>query len=148
LVWNFRRIVGHKRPLNKDHPNYNGSSYNIKVEWENGEITSEPLNIIASNDPVTCAIYARENSLLDLPGWKHFKSIAKREKKFLCMVNHAKLCSYNTAKRFKYGFEVPRNYEDTVQIDQMNGNTKWQDAVQTALDSVNSYEVFDDRVFT
>jgi hypothetical protein len=145
LVWNFRRIVGHEGPLNKDHPDYNGSTYNIKIEWENGEITSEPLNVIAFDDPVTCAIYARENSLLNLPGWKRFKSIAKSEKKFLRMVNQAKLRSYNTAKQYKYGFEVPRNYEDAVRIDQLNGNTKWQDAVQTELDSMNSYQVFDDH---
>jgi hypothetical protein len=99
-------------------------TYNIKIEWENGEITSEPLNVIAFDDPVTCAIYARKNSLLNLPGWKRFKSIAKREKKFLRMVNQAKLRSYNTAKRYKYGFEVPRNYEDAVRIDQLNGNTR------------------------
>jgi hypothetical protein len=124
LVWNFRRIVGHEGPLNKDHPDYNGLTYNIKIEWENGEITSEPLNVIAFDDPVTCAIYARKNSLLNLPGWKRFKSIAKREKKFLWMVNQAKLRSYNTAKRYKCGFEVPCNYEDAVRIDQLNGNTR------------------------
>jgi len=33
------------------------------IEWENGEITSEPLTIIAADDPVTCAIYAKENGL-------------------------------------------------------------------------------------
>ena len=35
------------------------------IEWENGEITSEPLSIIGVNNPVTYAIYARENNLLD-----------------------------------------------------------------------------------
>ena len=130
LVWNFRRIVSHEGPLNKDHADYNGSSYNVTIEWENGEITSEPLNVIATDDPVTCAIYARENGLLDLPGWKRFKSIARREKKYIRMVNQVKLRSYNSAKRYKYGYEVPRNYEDAVRIDRQNGNTKWQDAVK------------------
>jgi hypothetical protein len=37
----------------RDHPNYNGLAYNMKIEWENGEITNEPLNVIASDDPVT-----------------------------------------------------------------------------------------------
>ena len=49
------------------------------VEWETGEITTEPLQIIAADDPVT---YVRDNNLLELPGWKRFKSIAKRQKKF------------------------------------------------------------------
>jgi len=57
-----------------------GSSYNVLVEWENGEITSETLSIIAADDPVTCAIYARDNNLLDPEGWKRFKGIAKWER--------------------------------------------------------------------
>ena len=49
------------------------------IEWENGEITSEPLSVIAADDPVTCALYASDNNLLHLDGWKQFKHIAKKE---------------------------------------------------------------------
>ncbi len=66
------------------------------IKWENGEDTSEPLTIIVANDPVTCAIYAKENDLLDLDGWKWFKGIARQDKKFLCMVDQAKLSSYHS----------------------------------------------------
>jgi len=71
------------------------------IKWENGEVTSEPLTIIATVDPVTCAIYARENDLLDLDGWKWFKGIARCNKKFLCMVNQAKLRFYCMAPCYK-----------------------------------------------
>jgi hypothetical protein len=47
-----------------------------------GEWGDDPRALIA-DDPVSCAIYARENELLDKPGWKSFKHIAKREKKLL-----------------------------------------------------------------
>ena len=57
------------------------------TEWENGEITTDPLQIIATYDPVTCAIYARENDLLD-------------------KLNQAKLRSLNTAPRFKNAYKV------------------------------------------
>jgi hypothetical protein len=50
--------------------------------WENWEITKEPLKVIATNDPVTCAICAREKGLLDKTGQKWFWHIAKNEKKF------------------------------------------------------------------
>jgi hypothetical protein len=134
----------HEGPLTREHPDYKGLSYNVKVEWENREITSEPLNVIV----VTCAIYARENALLDLPGWKHFKSIAKQEKKNIWMVNQAKLCLYSSAQQYKYGFEVPTNYEDTVRIDCQNASMKWQDAVRMELESVHSYNVFIDKEST
>jgi hypothetical protein len=96
------------------------SQYNVAIEWENGEITKEPLKKIATDDQVTWAIYVRENDLLDKPGWKHLKYIAKQEKKFTYMVNQAKLRSYNTAPWYKYGFEVPKTYEQSLHLDHMN----------------------------
>jgi hypothetical protein len=108
IQWKFRRIVSHE---------YKGSQCNVLIRWENGEITSQPLKVIAADDPVTCAIYARDNDLLNQPGWKRFKQIAKREKVVTCMVNQDKLRSYNTATRYKYGFEVPRTYEQALRLD-------------------------------
>ena len=37
------------------------------VEWEIREIREEPLSIIAQDDPVTCAAYAKQHNLLHLP---------------------------------------------------------------------------------
>ena len=48
------------------------------IEWETGEITSEPLSIIPADDPVTYVIYAKQNNLLEIEGWKRFKGIEKR----------------------------------------------------------------------
>ncbi len=90
-VWKFLCITAHEAPLKPLDPSYKGSKYNVMIEWENGEITSEPLTIIAADDPVTCTIYAKENGLFNLDKWKHFKGIARHDKKFLCMVNQAKL---------------------------------------------------------
>ena len=42
-VWNFKRIKSHQGPLNSSHKDYKGSTYNVLLEWENGEITPEPL---------------------------------------------------------------------------------------------------------
>jgi hypothetical protein len=38
IVWQFRRIVGHQGPLLWHDKDYNGSRFNVLVEWENGEI--------------------------------------------------------------------------------------------------------------
>jgi len=144
IVWKFKRITAHEGPLAPNHRNYKGSLYNVMVEWENGEITSEPLSVIAADDPVTCAIYARENNLLELEGWKRFRHIAKRQKKLFRMANQAKLRSYNTAPRFKYGFEIPRDYKHAVWLDKRNGNTKWQDATKLELGQQDDYSTFRD----
>jgi hypothetical protein len=144
VVWKFKRIVTHQGPLTGNHSDYNGSTYNLTIEWENGETTNEPLKVIAKDDPVTCAIYAKDNGLLDLPGWKQFKSIAKRQKTFTRMVNQAKLKSFNNAPKFKNGFEIPKTYEQGVRFDERNGNTKWQDAIALELQQINEYKTFKD----
>lgn len=144
IVWKFKRITAHEGPLAPNHRNYKGSLYNVMVEWENGEITSEPLSVIAADDPVTCAIYARENNLLELEGWKRFRHIARRQKKMFRMANQAKLRSYNHAPRFKYGFEIPRDYKHAVWLDKRNGNTKWQDATKLELGQQDDYSTFRD----
>jgi hypothetical protein len=64
------------------------------VEWETGDVTTEPFKIISVDVPVTCAIYALINDLLDLPDWSQLKYIAKHEKDMLCMVHQAKLRSF------------------------------------------------------
>ena len=137
IVWKFQRIVSHQGPLVASHPDYNGSSFNVIIEWENGETTKEPLQAIAKDDPVTCAIYAKDHGLLNEPGWKQFRSIARRQKKFTRMVNQVKLRSFNVAPKYKNGFEVPKSFEQALRLDERNGNTKWQEATDLELSSID-----------
>ena len=144
-VWKFKRIVGHHGPMKSDDPRYKGSKWNVMMEWENGEITEEPLAIIGADDPITCATYARENNLLGEEGWKRFRRYAKNEKKISRLVNQAKLRSYREAKRYKYGVELPRDYKHALTLDAINGNHLWEEAIKLELDQINEYKVFDDR---
>ena len=75
-LYKFRAITDHRGPLHKEDHNYNGSFYNVMVEWEIQEITEEPLSIIAYDDPVSVAAYAKEHNLLHLPEWNKLKHIA------------------------------------------------------------------------
>jgi hypothetical protein len=115
----------------KYHPTWKGDKYNVKVEWENGEVSYEPLHTITADDHVTCAIYAKYHGLLDTDGWKRSRSLAKRAKKMLCMVNQSKLRSYKTCKKYMYGIEIPRGYEDAIILDKLHGNNKWQSTTKS-----------------
>jgi hypothetical protein len=122
--WNFCEILAHQGPLTKEHPDYNGSSYNLKIEWESGEITYEPLNVIAIDEPTTCVAYTAKHNLLVTPGWKRFSRLAKRQNKMLRMANQVKLRSFRTATKYMYGVKIPKDYRDAVRPDEINGNTK------------------------
>jgi hypothetical protein len=114
------------------------------IEWENGEITTEPLSVVAKDDPITCAIYARNNNLLELEGWQRFKGIANHELKFRHLVNQAKLRSYHLAPCYKYGYEVPRDYKHAMELDIRNGNKLWREATDLELSQLNEYNTFKD----
>ena len=67
-LYRFKCIKDHKGPYTSSDPEYNGSSYNLLIEWEPGEQTWEPLSNIIASDPYTCAVYAKEHNLLNTPG--------------------------------------------------------------------------------
>jgi hypothetical protein len=145
IVWRFKRIAGHEGPLTKNHPMWKGSIYNVRVEWENREITDEPMTTIAADDPVTCAIYAKDNTLLDVPGWKRFKSIARRQQHMFRMANQAKLRSFRLAPKYKYGFEILRDYKHAIELDEKHGTTRWVDATSLEMVQFNNYDCFHDQ---
>jgi hypothetical protein len=144
IVWRFRHIVGHQGPLLRHDKDYNGSRFNVLVEWENGEIMTEPLLVIAADDPVTCAVYAREHDLLDAEGWKRFWNLAKGEKHFLRLVKQAKMKSYRQPPKYKFGYRIPKDYEEALKLDELNQNTKWKDATITKMSQLKGYECFID----
>eukprot|EP00934_Nitzschia_sp_Nitz4_P004870 Nitzschia sp. Nitz4//scaffold568_size2940//117//1099//NITZ4_009282-RA/size2940-snap-gene-0.0-mRNA-1//-1//CDS//3329554638//4860//frame0 len=113
------------------------------IAWENGEY-SRTIIFFVKEDPVSCAIYGKKAGLLELPGWKRFHRLAKREAKLARMLNQAKLRSARTSPIFMYGFQVPRNHRVAVELDEKNGNTKWQDAEKQYLQQLYEYSTFKD----
>ena len=42
----------------------NESLYNVMIEWENGDLTSEPLSNVAPDDPVACDLHEKHHNVL------------------------------------------------------------------------------------
>ena len=83
--------------------------------------------------------------MLHLEGWRQFRKLARREKKFTHLIKQAKLRSFRTAPWYKYGYQVPKDYNEAKQIDIKNGNTRWQDASDLEMGMMQAYEVFEDH---
>jgi hypothetical protein len=105
---------------------------------------TEPLLVIAADNPVTCAVYAREHDLLDVEGWKRFQNLAKHEKHFLRLVKQAKVKSYRQSPKYKFGYRIPKDYEEALKLDELNQNTKWEEATITKMSQLKEYECFID----
>ena len=136
-LYKFRAITAHHGPLEKDDSNYNGSLYNVMVEWETGEITEEPLSIIAQDGPVTCAAYAKEHNLVHLPRWSKLKHIAKHQKTLTRAINQTKRRQVRRSATYQFGYLIPRDYKHALELYKLNGNSRWYDATKKELDQTN-----------
>ena len=143
-IWTFKSILDHKK-VSPGTPEYKGSSYNVFVLWEDGSKTWEPLNMVSKDDPVTLAAYAKDHDLLETPGWKFLRRIAKREKVLKRMLNQARRQSKNDSIRYQFGVQVPRSVQEAYKLDQENGNELWRQAMDAEINQLLDYETFVDK---
>ena len=116
-LYRFKSIKDHKGPYTSSDPEYNGSSYNLLIEWETGEHTWEPLSDIIASDPYTCAVYAKEHDLLNTPGWKLLKRHARTARRLIRTLKKSKYRQAKASRKYKHGWEVPRDYAHALQLD-------------------------------
>ena len=141
-VFTFREVQEHEGPFTKGHHKWRGSAYNVKVLWDDGSVTWEPLSLMIASDPVTLAVYAKEHDLLETPGWKKLKKYAKNAKKLKRMLNQSRRQNKNDAVRYKFGIRIPRSVKEAYALDAANGNTYWADAMKAEIDQLNEYSVY------
>ena len=65
-------------PLKATDPSWKGSNWNVQIQWETGEIAFEPLSVIAVDDPITCAAYAKTRACIILMNGKDLGISSKR----------------------------------------------------------------------
>ena len=143
-LYRFKCIKDHKGPHTFSDPEYNGSSYNLLIEWETGEHTWEPLSNIIASDPYTCAVYAKEHNLLNTPGWKLLKRHARTARRLIRTLKKSKYRQAKASRKYKHGWEVPRDYAHAPQLDIHNGNNKWKEAIDLEIEQIKEYQVFTD----
>ena len=116
-LFKFRALIGHPGPLKPTDPNWKGCKYNVLVDWNTGEKTHEPLSVLAADDPVTCAMYAKENDLLHIDGWKGFRNLAKRDKTLTRAVMQSRIRQGRRAKKYMSRYLIPRSYKEALEYD-------------------------------
>ena len=140
----YAGILDHQGPLKSHDPKYKGSSYNVRVDWDDKTQTWEPLNTMVKQDPVTLACYAHDNGLLNEPGWKFLHRIAKCQWFLNVIVNSVKRHTDPNQVKYKFGVRVPHTFAEANMLDKDNRNTFWGDAVHHELDQLFSNKTFHD----
>ena len=144
-LFKFRRISAHQGPLRSSDKDYKGSRYNVLIDWETGETTYEPLDLIASDDPVSCAEYAKEHGLLDTEGWKRFRRYANNEPNINRSINQTRSRTSSREPFWKFGYLVPQTHSQAMELDRKNGNSNWKEAEETEMQQLLEYDTFIDK---
>jgi hypothetical protein len=107
-----------------------GSAYNLCVRWEDGTQSWVPARELYQDHQVSVLTYIKEQGLENERGFIQWKSALKRIAKMHRLLKQAKLRSYEQARRFKNGYEIPKNYVDAMLLDKLNGNNRWYEATE------------------
>ena len=82
---------------------------------------------------------------MELNGWYTLKRLADRSKLTKRLVKQAKLHSLKYSPRYKYGFEIPKNYANTERLGRRNGNDDWKKGNKLIHEQLKEYKVFTDK---
>jgi len=130
--WIIAKILDHK---------LDGQRYDVQVQWQDGEVSWEPMSVIKKDDPVKLALYAKHRELIYEPGWRWARKMLKTNKRFSRMVKMFK-ASISEGPKYKFGIRVPRNRKEALQLDKENGNTLWQDAEKAEIALLLEFKTF------
>ena len=60
------------------------------------------------------------------------------------MVMQTRLKNFRNRPKYKFGVQIPRNHEEAMKLDAINGNTDWADAEQLEISQLDDYDSFQD----
>ena len=143
-LYKFKCMKDHRGPYTSSDPEYLESSYILLIEWETGQMTCESLSNIIASVPYTCTVYAWKHDLLNTSGWKLLKRHARTARRLIRTLKKSKKRQAKASRKYKHGWEVPRDYAHALQLDIQNGNNKWKDVIDLEIEQIKEYQVFKD----
>ena len=73
------------------------------------------------------------------------KHIAKNQKQLTRAINQSNIRQVRRSAVYQFGFPIPIDYKQGLQLDEQNDNSKWYDATKLEMDQINEYKVFRDH---
>ena len=82
--------------------------------------------------PVLVAEYATTQEIIEEPAFAWWCPYVLRKRDRIVASVKARV----PKKRFKYGIEVPETFARSIELDETNGNTLWQDGIENKMTAV------------
>ena len=67
---------------------------------------------------------------------KGSKNIAKSQKHLTRAIYQSKIRQVRRSAVYQFGFLIPKDYKQALQLDEQNGNSKWYDATKIEMDQI------------
>jgi hypothetical protein len=106
--------------------------WELLVEWRDGSTDWVALKDLKDTNPIELAEYAVANKIAEEPAFKWWVSFCLQKRNRI--INEAKSKYWRTTH--KYGIKVPKNAEESLRLDRINGNDYWERAIKKEMSKV------------
>jgi len=118
----------------------NGKTYLVRttkgwklcVSWRDGSSSWETLSTLKESNPVEVAEFAVAQGIDHEPAFAWWVPYTLKKRDSIIAAVNAR---YHK-RTHKYGIELPKSVADCKRLDDLNGNTLWQDAIAAEINAV------------
>ena len=116
--------------------------WELCVQWRTGEEQWVPLRELKQSNPVEVADYAQSNDLVHEPAFKWWVPYILRKRDHIV----SKVTSRVVKRTHKYGVRVPKSIREAYELDKVNNNSLWRDAIEKEMQNVSiAFEIMDEE---
>ena len=106
--------------------------WKFRVKWKDGTVTSLPLKDPKELNPVEVAKYITARSIQDEPAFAWWVPYTLRKRDMIIATVNSRV----RKTTHKYGIEIPTSVKHAEEIDRINKNTFWQDAINLEISNI------------
>ena len=107
--------------------------WELLVQWKDGTESWHPLKDLKATNPIELAEYAIRNELDDQPAFAWWTPYTLKKRDRIIASIQSRLQQRNR----KYGVLVPNSVMEAYELDKINGNTYWKDAIAKEMTNVS-----------
>jgi hypothetical protein len=135
FLWGIEDILDHKiRKLGE------AITVKLKVQWRDGEKSWEPVDNLKHQEPKKVFEYAMKKGLINKTGWEWVHEFINADEQLSKMKRIYAITK--DISKFKFGIEVAKTPKHAIELDKIEGNNLWKEAIQCEIDQINEYKTF------
>ena len=102
------------------------------------------MNELQLHDPLSVLKYGIKNKLLNHQGWEWAKLFLpqRRESKGMLRAFKAATIKKRNEIKYKFGVQIPRMVQEALELDRINRNNLWEEAIMKELAQIADFDTF------